>query len=194
MKHDRNLNWPVADAGNCGVFALDVQFVFCTSGSLLVCFAITADPVRGFPSGSFCGSEPTLTNVLRDLVKAEVTEPISVEQPSADWTSAWERQLHTPWLRFRHCHCCLVLIELWYKTNCVLWAWIMNHPLLYSVQSICESFCQTEAMEPAEISCALSRENARGRHTYQVSLANTSLWGHERWKQAPLITLSSVLH
>lgn len=129
MKHDRNLNWPVADAGNCGVFALDVQFVFCTSGSLLVCFAITPDPVRGFPSGSFCGSEPTLTNVLRDLVKTEVTEPISAEQPSADWTSALERQLHTPWLWFRHCHCCLVIIELWYKANCVLWAWIMNHPL-----------------------------------------------------------------
>jgi len=85
MKHDRNFNSRVADAGTCLlVFALDVQFVFCTSGSLLVCLTTTPDPVRGFESGSFCGSEPTLTNVLRDLVKAEVTEPISAEQPSAD--------------------------------------------------------------------------------------------------------------
>jgi len=85
MKHDRNFNSRVADAGTCLlVFALDVQFVFCTSGSLLVCLTTTPAPVRGFESGSFCGSEPTLTNVLRDLVKAEVTEPISAEQPSAD--------------------------------------------------------------------------------------------------------------
>lgn len=151
-----NLNSPVADAG---VFALDVLVVFCTSRSLLVCFAITRDPVRGFPSGSLCGSESTLTNVLRDLVKTEVTEPISAEQPSADWTSALERQLHAPWLWFRHCHFCLVLIKLWYKAYCVLWARIMCWTtFLYSVQSMCESFCQTEAMEPAEISSALSRE------------------------------------
>lgn len=191
MKHDRNLNSPVADAGTCGVFALDVQFVFCTSGSLLVCLTITPDPVRGFPSGSFCGAEPTLTNVLRDLVKAEVTEPISAEQPSADWTCAWEGHSMTliqalSLLSRPH----RIMVQ---RKLCPLS--VDNEPPSCNRFSlICESFCQREEMEPAEISCALSRENARGRHTNKVSLANTSLWGHERWKQASLISLSSVLH
>lgn len=82
MNEDRNS--PAADAGACGVFALEAPVDFRATGCLLVCFAITPDPLRAFPSGSFCGSKPTLTNVLRDLVKAEVTEPISAKQPSAD--------------------------------------------------------------------------------------------------------------
>lgn len=187
MNEDRSS--PV-DAGAWGVFALEAPGVFRASGCLLVCFAITPDPLRVFPSGSFCGSEPTLTNVLRDLVKAEVTEPISAKQPSADWPSALETRLHSPWLGFRLCHCCGVLIK-WYDKPCPLSGKRADPPSSHSVRSICKSFCQLETMTQRK-SPVRFPERERGRHMNEVSLANTSLWGRERWKQASVISLSSV--
>ncbi len=181
MKTEADRNSPAADAGARGVFAPEAPVVFRASGCLLVCFAITPDPLRVFPSGSFCGSEPTLTNVLRDLVKAEVTEPISAKQPSADWASALETRLHSPWLGFGLSHCCGVrssLNDMILNKTCpgagnACW------PSSLSVRSIYKSFCQMETMKTSgNLLCAFPREE-RARHLNEVSLANTSLWGRD---------------
>lgn len=70
---------------------------------------------------------------------------------------------------------------------------VLNHLLVFGSVYVWVILSNRSDGASGNLQCAFPRE-ARGRHTNKVSLANTSLWGHGRWKQASVISLSSVLH